>query len=160
MAGSAAGDMPGDAWPEAVRLARLLFHRVGALQSDYPGTLEALRSALRVPEDQPMALLILGWLETGYSEALVDELVSAALSHRNALRVREVLGRLPHDLAERVVPPAVWRQLRETGDYDAYRRMAELLLHLGLRDALTQLSAEALQSSDPDIREVGEDFAD
>jgi len=104
-------------------------------------------------------LLMLGLLDTDYSEALVDQLVSASLSHRNALRVRQILGRLPHDQAERIVPPAVWRQLHQTDDYDAYRRMAELLSHLGLYGALGELSAEALKSSDPDIREVGDDFA-
>jgi hypothetical protein len=132
---------------------------VGALQSDYPGTLEMLRQALGVPEEQTVALVILGMLDTEYSEKCIDELVSASLSHRNALRVRQLLGRLPRDQAEHVVPPAVWRQLRETSDYDAYRRMAELLSHLGLTDAVTQLSAKALRNSDPDIREVGEDFA-
>ncbi len=97
-------------------------------------------------------MLMLGLLETDYSAALVDRLVSASLSHRNALRVRQVLGRLPHDQAKRIVPPAVWRQLQETGDYDAYRRMAELLSHLGLRGALRQLSAQALKNSDPTSR--------
>ncbi len=38
--------------------------------------------------------------------------------------------------------------------------MAELLSHLGLREALNQLSVQALRSSDPDVREVGEDFAE
>jgi len=98
-------------------------------------------------------------LDTDYSAALIDELVSASLSHRNALRVRQILGRLPHAQAKHVVPPAVWRQLQATADYDAFRRMAELLSHLGLRGALSQLSAQALKSSDPDIREVGADFA-
>jgi hypothetical protein len=114
---------------------------------------------MRSLEDEPVALLMLGLLETDFSEALVGQLVSASLSHRNALRVRQILGRLPHDQAERIVPPAVWDQLRETDDYDAYRRLAELLAHLGLHAALSQLSAQALMSGDPDIREVGEDFA-
>lgn len=63
-------------------------------------------------EDESAALLLLGLLDLEYSEALVGELVSASLSHRNALRIRLALGRLPHDQAERIVPPAVWRQLR------------------------------------------------
>jgi hypothetical protein len=137
---------------------------MSGLQSDYPGVLELLRRALRSPEDETAALLMLGLLETDYSEAFVDQLVGASLSHRNALRVRQILGRLPYDQTERIVPPAVWRLLQEEADrgeadYDAYRRMAELLSHLGLRGALSQLSAQALESSDPDIREVGEDYA-
>jgi hypothetical protein len=151
--------LPHEPWQQALGAVRALLQAMTALQSDYPGTLELLRRALRNPEEETAALMVLGLLETDYSGALVDQLVSASLSHRNALRVRQILGRLPHGQTVRVVPPAVWRQLKETGDYDAYRRMAELLSHLGLRGALSQLSAEALKSSDPDIREVGEDFA-
>jgi hypothetical protein len=159
MEGAVGGD-PRESWRRAVDALGTLIPAIGALQSDYPGTLELLRHALRVLEDEPAALLLLGVLDPEYSEALVDELVSASLSHRNALRVRLILGRLPHVQAARIVPPAVWRQLQETGDYDAYRRMAELLSHLGLRQALSQLSAQALANDDPDIREVGEDFAE
>jgi hypothetical protein len=159
MVSSVEGRLPQEPWQQALGAVRALLQATSAFQSDYPGTLELLRRALRSPEEETAALLMLGLLETDYSAALVDQLVSASLSHRNALRVRQILGRLPHDQAERVVPPAVWRQLQETGDYDAYRRMAELLSHLGLHGALSQLSDQALKSSDPDIREVGEDFA-
>lgn len=159
MSGSAEGGTPQDLWQQALAAVKVLFQVMSALQSDYPGTLESLRRGLRSPEGEAAALLVLGLLEIDYSEALVDQLVSASLSHRNALRARQILGRLHHDQAERIVPSAVWRQLQETDDYDAYRRMAELLSHLGLYDALSQLSAQALRSGDPDIREVGEDFA-
>src|ERR1700722_590294 len=149
-----------ESWQRAIDALMVLGAAIGALQADYPGTLESLRRALCVLEDEPAALLLLGLLDSEYAAALVDELVSASLSHRNALRVRLILGWLPHDQAERTVPLAVWRQLQKTSDYDAYRRMAELLSHLGLREALSRLSARALASSDPDIREVGEDFSE
>lgn len=149
-----------ESWQRVLGVLMELSPAMSVLEADYPWTLEALRRALRVPEDQPAALLLLSLLDPGYSEALADQLVSASLSHRNALRVRLILGRLPHDQAEQIVPPAVWRQLQETGDDDAYRRMAELLSHLGLLEALSQLSAQAVGSDDPDIREVGEDFAE
>jgi hypothetical protein len=156
----AVGEDSRESWQRAIDALRALVPAVGALQADYPGTLESLRHALCALDDEPAALVLLGLLDSEYSEALVDELVSASLSHRNALRIRLILGRLPHDQAERIVPPAVWRLLQETGDYDAYRRMAELLSHLGLREALSRLSAQALASDDPDIREAGEDFAE
>jgi hypothetical protein len=149
---------PRDAWQQALNSLRALRQATRILGSDYPGTLELLRAALRGPEE-PAALTLLGLLETDYSRALVSELVSAALSHGNALIARQLLGRLPHDEAEQIIPPAVWRQLAETDDYDAYRRMAELLSHLGLESALSELTSRARQSSDPDIREVGDDFA-
>jgi hypothetical protein len=159
MADSFKGIPSQDSWQQTLLMLRALLKAMSALQSDYPGTLELLRGAMSGSEDESTALLMLGLMETEYSEALVGQLVSASLSHGNTLRVRQILGRLPHDQAERIVPPVVWDQLKETGDYDAYRRMAELLAHLGLHAALSQLSARALMSSDPDIREVGEDFA-
>jgi hypothetical protein len=149
-----------DAWQRALVALRALTEAVGELQSDYPGTLESLRGAMSSPEEETAALVLLGLLEPDYSAALIGQLISASLSHRNALRVRQVLGRLPRDQAARIIPPAVRSRLRETGDYDAYRRMAELLSHLGLDDALRQLTAQALLSADPDIREVGENFAE
>ena len=147
-------------WQQALRATRALQESLRPLKPDFSGTLESLRRALRDPGEETDALLVLALLETDYTVALADQLVSASLSHQHALRVRQILGRLPYEQAERVVPPAVWRQLRETGDYDAYRRLAELLSHLGLHAALSQLSAQALGSSDPDIREVGEEFGD
>jgi hypothetical protein len=45
-----------------------------------------------------------------------------------------------------------------TLDYDVYRRLAELLSHLGLHEALQELRRRAAASNDPDIREVAEDF--
>jgi hypothetical protein len=85
-------------------------------------------------------------------------LVSTALSHREALRVRQILGRVAHNDLEAAVPPVVWEQLKTTPDYDAYRRLAELLAYLGLDEALQELRHRALGSDDPDVREVGEDF--
>jgi hypothetical protein len=147
-----------DTWQQAIGTFKVLFRLTTTLANDYPGTVESLRHNLQGP-DSDYTLLMLNLLDVDYTEALIDELVSNSLSHRKALRVRQVLGRLSHESAEHLVPPAVWRQLHDTSDYDAYRRMAELLSHLGLYDALGHLSTRALASSDPDIREVGEDFA-
>jgi hypothetical protein len=151
-------DRPDRPWRGILDEAEALFIQVTGLESDHRRTLEALRGALRSRKGETAALLVLGFPDAEYLELLVDELVAVSLSHRSALRGREILGRLPHAKAEQVVPSAVWRLLRETGDYDAYRRMAELLSHLGLREALGQLCAQALRSDDLDIREVGDDF--
>lgn len=159
MTDSGPGMSSEDPWSQSLVALEELLKATRVLQLDYPSTLESLRSAMRSPKDEAAALLLLGWLDSDYTEALVGELVSASISHRHALRVRQILGRLSHEEAVQIVPPAVWHQLQETGDDDAYRRLAELLAHLGLHDALSQLSAQALMSSDPDIREVGEDFS-
>jgi hypothetical protein len=51
-----------------------------------------------------------------------------------------------------------WKWVEITLDYDVYRRLAELLSHLGLHEALQELRRRAAASNDPDIREVAEDF--
>lgn len=118
-----------------------------------------LRAALRGAEDRHEAVYLLGLLDLGYTRDLVPELVIVALSHRDALEARRALGALDADEAGELVPPAVRRLLEEESDDDAYRRMAELLDHLGLREALAELCETAAASEDPDIQEVAEDFA-
>ncbi|GAA2288406.1 hypothetical protein GCM10010402_52990 [Actinomadura luteofluorescens] len=68
------------------------------------------------------------------------------------------MGRLTWSEAKEIVPPAVWRLLDDAGDGDDFRRMAELLDHLGLYEALQELCARAGVSTDDDVREVAEDF--
>ena len=151
--------MSRDAWRDALAAAKALALTASTLNADDSETIATLKHALRSAEDEGAALILLGYLDAGFTISLVNQVVEASLSHRHALRARELLGRLPHGEASRVVPPAVLRQLEETGDYDAYRRLAEVLSHLGLADALRDLSNRALESSDPDVREVGQDFA-
>jgi hypothetical protein len=132
--------------------------RWSALESEYPGALELPRCALHSVGGETLDPTMLGFLETDYSEVLVDELVGAALSHRYALRTRRILGRLSHDHAEHIVPSAAWRLLQKDVDYEANRGMPELLERLGLHRTLGQLAAEALASSEPEISKVGEGY--
>lgn len=158
MSGPAASRDASDTWARAmVAVGQLVADLTGLARDGTP--IPGVRRALERPEERPAALSILGLLDTSYTAELVDTLVSASLSHRDALAVREVLGRLTYREAQRIVPPAVDRQLARTPDDDAYRRLAELLDHLGLARALRLLAERALASDDPDIREVGEDFA-
>ena len=148
----------GDAWQRAVRDLAALSRSAGALASDRAAALPMLSAALQGIAERATALRLLGFLDTDLTLALVHEVVPVALSHRDALLVRQVLGRLAFDDAARDVPPAVWRQLDETPDDDAYRRLAELLCYLGLTEALQQLCERALDSDDPAVREVAGDF--
>lgn len=159
MSGPPTAGRPQDAWPRALAGVAALSAAVGELHADYAALLGLLADALADPIERGPALHVLSYLDEDYTIALADRLVAASLSHRDALAVREVLGRLSWQEAARVVPPAVWAQLDETGDDDAYRRLAELLRHLGLTEALRRLCQRALASDDPDVREVGEDFA-
>lgn len=147
-----------EAWARAVEAARAVAAAAQALTADENATLATIRAAVRGLPERKAALLLLCHLPTQYTVALTDELVGAALSQRETLLVRQILGRMPRHEVVSVVPPAVWRQLAATPDADAYRRLAEVLRYLGLDDALRELCEAALESDDPEIREVGEDF--
>jgi hypothetical protein len=148
----------GNAWHRALDSADALAAATAELRADRTGTLARIRAALHGVPDRHGALTLLGSLETDYTGELAPDLVGIALSHRYALQARQALGRLPAAEARQVVPPAVWAQLEATGDDDAYRRMAELLDHLGLAGALGTLCETAAASPDPEVREVAEDF--
>lgn len=146
-------------WQRALRDITALAGSASILQSDRSAALSMLADALQGVAERTAALRLLGFLDTDFTIALVDSLVPISLSHRDTLFVRQVLGRLAFDDAARTVPAAVWRQLDETDDDDAYRRLAELLRYLGLTAALQQLCVRALDSDDPAVREVCQDFA-
>jgi len=79
------------------------------------------------------------------------------MSHRNAVLTREVLARLPREELELRLRPLISERLNDADD-DEYRRLAEALAHLGLEDVLAELVARAIESDDPHVREVAEDF--
>jgi hypothetical protein len=146
-----------DTFAQALELAGSLYTTGYALQADQPATLARLRKEI-TGGDTRRALLLLHNLHPDYTVALADVLVTRALSARDTLLVRQILGRLPRSEAAEVVPPAVRAQLARTADHDAYRSLAGLLDHLGLDDALRELTETAMASADPDVREVGEEF--
>lgn len=127
------------------------------LRTNREETLADLRKALMGVERRE-AFILLGCLNTDITIELVDRLLVVALSLADTLRVRNLLGRLPDDELKKVVPNAVWRFLGSRDEGDAYRRMAELLEHLGLKEDLQDLCVRARDSIDPDIREVAEDY--
>ncbi len=150
---------PLKAWQRGIAAIKELAAAAAALRSDQATTLTLLKQALDSPTERVSALLLLNNIHPDFTVLLADRLVALSLSHRDALLVRQILGRLSYEQAQGVVPAAVWRQLDSTDDYDAYRRLAELLAHLGLTQSLRQLCERALASQDPDVREVGEDLA-
>lgn len=93
-------------------------------------------------------------------EIRIDDLLGQALRVRYTLLIRNLLGRLAWSEAKEIVPPAVWRLLEIEDEADGYRRMAELLDHLGLHEALQELCARAGESLDEEVREVAEDFGE
>lgn len=146
-------------WSRAAEAAEGLQRALVDLRLNEANTVRAIDAALSGPLRRDV-LTILQALSPRYSIASLDALLRAALSIRDTLTVRELLARLPHTEAEANIPSAVWRLLDQEDDGDAYRRMAELLDHLGLNVALKELCRRAYDHIDPDVREVADDFAE
>ena len=132
--------------------------RLAILQSE-EGFVDALRLNLGSAERRLKSLIALQLLDAKSTELLLPEVLALSLSHRDALHVRELLGRLPRPYLDEHLPPLVDELLLER-DYDTFRRMAELLRHLGLDTSLTALLDQAQDDPDPEIREVANDFRD
>ncbi|MGP3991652.1 hypothetical protein [Streptomyces sp. 3N207] len=142
----------------ALAAADALDRSLVPLRQDRESTSRALGEALKRLDTRDDALLLLATLDTDITEALLVPLLRAALRVRDTLTVRHLLGRLPRSTAEAAVPSAVWALLDETEDGDDYRRMAEMLDHLGLDTALRDLTVRAHESTDEEVREVAADF--
>jgi hypothetical protein len=151
-------DAPGTDLAGVLRRVEDLLLAAAALEREPDRLTAELRDALRSGVDRRDALFLLGVLDLQYTSDLVPEVVRAALSHGDADVARRTLGALDADEAAELVPPAVRAVLAAEPDDDAYRRMAELLDHLGLADALAELCEAAAASEDPDVQEVAEDF--
>ncbi|MCP9948064.1 hypothetical protein [Actinomadura madurae] len=147
-----------DAFTKALEAADQLNRALGPLRMDREGTKDRLRSALREPEQEVQAILLLQTLSVELTKALIDIVLEHALRDRYTLLIRNLLGRLAWSEAREIVPPAVWRLLDNATDGDDFRRMAELLDHLGLYEALQELCVRASDSIDEDVREVAGDF--
>ncbi|WP_406458102.1 hypothetical protein OG782_35245 [Streptomyces sp. NBC_00876] len=145
-------------WLNAASAAEVFEQSLPELRMDRAATLSAARRALANVETRREALFIIGSLSTDFTSPLVDDLLDIALSDRDTLRVRNLLGRLPHAEAGDIIPEAVGRLLHKEDDGYAYRRMAELLHHLGLAVALQTLCEQARDHIDAEVREVDQDF--
>jgi hypothetical protein len=120
----------------------------------------ALRAGLTNLPWRRAALAALRASDVGLSEALLAELFGLATAAHAQLRaVRECIVRVPRDVLEVRLDPLVRQLIAEPGaDYEAYRRIAELLRELEFWPLLAALTDAAAASGDADIREVAEDF--
>lgn len=139
--------------------ARDLIERLLVLRPALRGeqVVSALRTALGSATRQ-WALYLLLLADSDLVRELLPELLIAGLRPRDAVLVRGILGRLPRDVLQNQLSPLIRDRLANSED-DEFRRMAELLKHLGLSAELADLVAVARASSDPNIREVAQDFA-
>lgn len=146
-----------DGWDDAQTRVLALYADLRRLSHTGEATVAALGRALADVTRRRGALLVLAQLDGAVTVELIAPVVEASLSHRDALLAREVVARLPYRQYARHVPPQIDRLLADA-DHDTYRRLAELLDHLGLHDELDRLCALAATHPDPDVREVAEDF--
>jgi hypothetical protein len=122
---------------------------------------QALREGLqRLPWRRP-ALTVLGASNVAISERLLPELFQlACFSHSLLSEVRRCILRIPHDVLVRDLPALLEAMTTNpNSDYEAYRRIAELLRLLEMNSLLSELTAAASVSPDPDIKEVADDFS-
>ena len=153
---SGSKDVPA-AWDSALAAVRALSVATNRLVASVESPDELIASALQDPAQRRATLHLLLNLDPTIVLPVLDVLVPLALNDRDAVLVRQVLGRLRHaDLSSRL-PPSVWPHLEDGDDHD-WRRSAELLDHLGLFDALNQLCDRAMVSQDAGVQEVGKDF--
>lgn len=127
------------------------------LGKEPPRTASLLRDALRDPTRRRASLILASLLDPVVTMLSLDIMVGLAASDRDAVLVRQILGRLPHHEVLARVPPILDVALDDADDHD-YRRYAELLVHLALGDALRDLCSRASESPDPGIREVAAEF--
>jgi hypothetical protein len=133
--------------------------RAAAIRVDRNSLVDAARASLRNVHENRRGLEALAYLDPGFTLDLLEDVLDRAENHRDAGLAKLVLGRLPRATLAQPLHNAVVRRL-DRADDDQYRRLAELLSHLGLAITLQALVDRALQSADRYIREVGEDFQD
>jgi len=119
-----------------------------------------LRLALGAPRGVGTALraLLDGPIELCMS--LIDALFRVAVTTHSQVGVaRHVIARIDPGWLRVSLEPLVDSLLDRPGaSWEDFRRTAELLAELGQRDLLDEVVRRADQSSDGDIREVGDDF--
>lgn len=154
---AAEGGLP-EYMDRAISAIRQLPVSLQPLGKDLPATARLLGESLRDPTRRRAALLLASLLDPIVTVLSLDIVVGLAASDRDAVLVRQILGRLPYHEVTARVPPIVDALLDDADDHD-YRRYAELLVHLGLADALRDLCSRASNSPDPGTREVAAEFS-
>jgi hypothetical protein len=115
-----------------------------------------LKTVLR-SSDRSVALHVLQFLKIEELMSLFDDLIFlASFSHGGIEVVRAYIHKLPQDWVITNIKNKV-EPLLINGDYDQYRRILELYISLD-KNLTKELAQRAVSSSDPDIKEAGEDF--
>jgi hypothetical protein len=124
-----------------------------------PEMMSVLHEVLPSGHGRETALRIIRSLPDERVMELVPQLYQAALISRSDILVpaREALGRVDSGWLFAALAPEVERTLPDADD-EVYRRLAELLDHLGQEALLARVVTAAEDSDDEDILEVADDF--
>ena len=119
-----------------------------------------IQRALETVADRGAALRLLLELDESVRREVVPTLVDvASVGHQDIQLVRDIILSLNRDWLLEHLPNEVQRILEQAIEYEEYRRLAELLETVR-SPYLVELVQKAAQSSDIDILEVAQDFAD
>lgn len=146
-------------WEAVVEAEERFAQALAAIPRDDLGPILSL--ALADFSSRRAALRVLA----GGTPELISEVLSAVeplllISHSLLQECRRLITRLPREQMLDYLGSLTRKVVHDTAaDYEQYRRLAELLRSGEAQDLLDVLVRSALQSSDPDIHEVGEDFA-
>lgn len=118
---------------------------------------DLIRKALQNPEERVTALQILNYLTLEERQSLFDELIKlASVGHSDIELVRRAILSFDKTWLRDNIENQT-ESLLENGTDEEYRRLLELYIQID--DGLTQrLVIKALQQSDNQIQEAGEDF--
>lgn len=149
-------------WREIRQLEQRRFDAINAFFNLASNPVAVLVTALKGDAwDRTAALKVL--LETGNRDYIINvfpTLLDLATGMHGLLDlVREVIRRTPQAWLDEHLGELVLDRLKGEDD-GGYRRLAELLSGLEDYAALDELVRTAIESDDPNLREVGEDFAE
>jgi len=117
-----------------------------------------IRSALR-GKDKTTAIYMLQYLQISELTQLFSDLVfQASFSHGAIQIVRDAILSLPREWVLESIEEAA-EPLLHNGTYDEYRRLLELYIELD-HNLTFRLAKRAVEQTDEDIREAGQDFLD
>jgi len=120
--------------------------------------LPVLRRALSSPQERGTALRVLLLMDESAHMSLFASLLNACtVAHSDIALAREVLMSISRAWTRQRVDEALAPLLADAGA-EEFRRLAELLEALEFHEPLAELVARAAAHSDPDVREVGDDY--
>ena len=142
-----------EVFARVAELRSWLSHEARETIDDVP----VLSKALSDPQKRRSMLVLLSMLPPERTESVISHVVPLAVDDRDAVIVRQLLGRLSRHRSRQLVAPVVDALLDDADDHD-YRRLAELLDFLGLSEVAEDLCRRAADSPDEGISEVAKEF--